>query len=81
MAERILYQGKLCSIVCDDDHDVVRFIDHDHVLYIIERDAVEMVLKDDKFYYRILPNKEPVTSFYYSEETEQAKCAMIRMLS
>lgn len=81
MAEWILFHGKICSIVCDDDHDLLRFIDRDHVLHIIPRDDVEMVIKDGSCLYRIPAGKDTVTSFYYDEATEEAKCALVRYLN
>lgn len=81
MAERILYRGHIGVVICDGEHDIIRFIDRDHVLHIIERNDVEMVLNDDICLYRVLPDKETVTSFYYDQATEDAKCAMVRILS
>ena len=76
MASRIVYNGQMCSIICDDDYETLRFLDRDHIIYLIERDKVKTVLKDDGCIYYVKPGEEAVTSFYYDEASEDAKCLL-----
>ena len=75
----VKFNEKIGAIVIDDDPNIIRFIDIDHVLYLIDRREVELKLHDDIFFYDVLG--EPVTSYYYNEQTDDAFCALSAYLN